>query len=190
MRNKTKLVIFDFDGTLYDGDSMIDFVKYVNKSMYYPLLFKFAIISLFSLNPLTLDKKIFLKIMLGKKGKSLLNKKSISFYELHRNKIKPEARLLIKRYLKENWDMVISTASLPIWIKPFADHLNMKFFASYYQECKNKEIILTLNNKGENKLFRIREDMDLSQYEEVLSYGDSKEDLYLEEISTVHYRVL
>ena len=115
--------VYDFDGTIYNGDSGIDIVKYGLKK--HPFLVLFTIIKtcfvfagyIFKKKEIVDVKESALSFIFKIKDK---NKFIDEFIDNHVKKIKP----WYYKIQKEN-DLVIS-ASYETWIKPFCKKINIQ----------------------------------------------------------------
>lgn len=178
------IAFFDFDHTLTTKDSMICFVKFhKGKRKWYTFIFKNIIVLLkYKLGAvsgkiakealLTYFYKGIPEIELINQGKQfvnqslepILNKKAITKLQWH---------------LKQQHQVVIVTASLPYWIQDWAVKHNIDIITTEVQLLDGK---LTGKLKGANcnymeKVKRIKDRYDLSNYKEIYAYGDSKGDV-------------
>lgn len=140
--------VYDFDNTIYDGDSSIDFLKFIS--------FK---------NPLALKGNIgniilsFLKYKILNKEIEIFKERSFSlikylpnideyldeFWEINSNKIK-QWYLTIRK----NDDVIIS-ASPEFLLKPIISKLNVNLIATIMND---NGTINGVNNKGKEKVIR------------------------------------
>ena len=168
--------IYDFDDTIYDGDSCRDIIKYGIK--HYPLktiksLFKFLIIYIkykFKKVPFEQVKQEMLSFIF-----SIDNYEEFidSFVDSHFKNIK-------KWYLdnkKEN--DIIATASYELWISKFAFKLGIKNVIA--TKTNNQGIIIGKNCKRKEKVVRIKKEFKNATFEN--SYSDSMSDLPILELS-------
>jgi HAD superfamily phosphoserine phosphatase-like hydrolase len=187
----SKLIILDFDGTIYNGDSMRDFAKFSNKGAYiFSLLiisFPF-IISKIGLIDRDIIKKIFIKINFKGISKNELEKRGKKFFQLHQKFLFPKAL----KYIKEQQDetVIIVSGSCNEWLAPYGEALNLELFSTelnYDSSGMNLGSISGKNNVGAAKIQKIKEHFNLTAFDEIISFGDSKSDLVLKEISTSYY---
>lgn len=185
-----KLIILDFDGTIYKGDSMRDFAKSINLVKYFfslGIVFFPFLLSKIGLVDRSSLKQIFIKINfkgLNKKELSIFN---LSFFEKNKHRIYPKALAYIKNNQKAK--IIIVTGSCNEWLAPFAHYLNVELIStqlSYNQDVLSGSI-LGLNNIGDTKVANIKKQLQLSDYGEIISFGDSKSDLKLKKISTNYH---
>ena len=143
--------IYDFDGTIYAGDSSIDFFKYcvkINKKCLF-VLPKFILVAIL----------YFLKIVEKEKMKSEffkfvkyfddINKVVLSFWKSKKYKLKDF-------YLKnKNKNDIVISASPEFLLQPVAKKYNFKLIATKFDIKTGK--ILGRNCHGEEKVIRLRE---------------------------------
>jgi len=167
--------VYDFDKTIYDGDSTLDFYLYNLKKN--PLLIRYIFLQVFALALYILkikDKEYF-----KEKFYSFLNGiKDIDFeislfWKKNEKKIK---EWYLKQY-KSN-DLIIS-ASPEFLLSPISKKLKFKLIASKVN--KKNGNLLGKNCYGREKVFRFNEiyiDKKIDKF-----YSDSKSDKYLKEIA-------
>lgn len=118
-----KLAILDFDGTIYRGDSMRDFARFLHPGKYYLSLLKLAIPYiqlLFGNTSRDEIKALFLKYNFAGYTQSKLNEKGTKFYDKSVKRCYPSALEWIAREQRENSKLVILSGSCHPWLKPFA----------------------------------------------------------------------
>lgn len=177
-----KLYFFDFDGTLTHKDTMFLFLKFCNPSQFYT---QFALhIPLFLLLKLKLAeaekvKKSLIFKVLKNETKETLEKKSQLFFEAEFPQIIRENALdFINNIDKENTESYLVTASLDIWVRPFAKHFNMELLSTKAEFSNNR---LTGNFIGNNcnkeeKVARIKEAISGKKYDKTIAFGDTSGD--------------
>ncbi|MBL7910619.1 MAG: haloacid dehalogenase-like hydrolase [Bacteroidia bacterium] len=187
------LVLCDFDGTLFKKDSFPLFIKFYHGVL--KLCFGYLLFS-----PLII--LYYLKIFDGEK----LKKKMFNFYFKNADKAdleKKGERFLNEALLKNNLlnnallntlndlkkkgaEICIVSASLDVWIKPFANHFNYNFLCTelkYISDTYQGEF-LTKNCNNIEKKTRVMQHYNLRLYDEIIAFGDSGGDKYLMEIAT------
>lgn len=144
--------IYDFDGTIYDGDSCIDIVKYGLKK--YPFKTLKCVLKAFMLNNKYTSglvrfeevKEALLSFIFSIKNR---DKFINDFVSSHMNKIKPW-------YLsRKNKNDVIITASCDLWIDEFCRRLKINYVIATKIDDNGK--IVGKNCKGQEKVKRYRE---------------------------------
>lgn len=177
-----KLYLFDFDGTLTYNDTMFVYLKFYNP-------FKFNIqfikhIPLFVLLKLKLAdaekvKKSFISSILKGERKAKIERKSQAFFEKYNPEIFRENALeFIKNIDRKNTESYIVSASLDIWVKPFAEKLNIKLIAT---RAEFENDIFTGNFIGRNcngaeKVNRIKQEIGDKKYDKTIAFGDTSGD--------------
>ena len=174
--------IYDFDGTIYNGDSCRDIVIY--GLLHYPS------IVLKSLKKARLLNEKYKKgyISFEEVKEALLSfiykinnypKFINSFVDSHMKKIKP---FYLSR--KSEADIIV-TASYDLWIKQFAKRLGIKHVIATNTDSNGK--IIGKNCKGEEKVKRIKE--LYSDTEILCAYGDSSKDIPVLKLAKTAYVV-
>ncbi|UKB85136.1 haloacid dehalogenase-like hydrolase [Chryseobacterium sp. MEBOG06] len=177
-----KLYCFDFDGTLTYKDTMFMYLKFYNSTKYRIQFLRH--VPLFILLKLKLAetekvKKSFIGSILRGQTQEKIEMKSKQFFEHHYPEIVRENALdFIKNIDRNNTQSLLVTASLDIWVKPFADELKMEL-VSTRAEFKNG--VFTGNFVGKNcngpeKLVRIKEEINDSKYDKIIAFGDTSGD--------------
>ncbi|XOV69295.1 MAG: HAD family hydrolase [Fluviicola sp.] len=121
--NGEKLAILDFDGTLYRGDSMRDFARFLNPFRYYLSLFKllFPYLQMLSGNASRDDlKALFLKHNFAGYSEEELNEKGDQFYDKYVKRCYPSALEWIAKEQRENTRFLILSGSCTPWLRPFS----------------------------------------------------------------------
>ena len=174
--------IYDFDGTIYNGDSCKDIVLYGLK--------KHPSLTIASLKKARQVNKNYKKgyIQFERVKEELLSfifkiddrEKFINdFVDSHMKKI--------KSWYKSRKDAndVIVSASYDIWIIPFAQKLGIRNVIATRVDSEGK--ILGLNCKGQEKVKRIKEAYNSSEISS--AYSDSAVDIPMLEIANTAYVV-
>lgn len=184
-----KLYLFDFDGTLTNKDSLFDFLKFsfpqsFNKK--FVLFFLLFILVKIKIMKAGRVKEIFISSFL--KGKSAVEIKKMAelYFESRKDTL---IREKAKKYLKDipvEYNKYIVTASLDIWVEPFADFLGARLIATQAQFVDGifTGKFATPNCNGKEKIVRIISEIQLSKYKELYAFGDSKGDKYMLDLST------
>lgn len=98
---------------------------------------------------------------------------------MHYPKIVRENALdFIKNIDRNNTQSLLVTASLDIWVKPFAEELKMEL-VSTRAEFKNGVFtgnFVGKNCNGNEKLVRIKEEINDSRYDKIIAFGDTSGD--------------
>jgi HAD superfamily phosphoserine phosphatase-like hydrolase len=105
------------------------------------------------------------------------------------NIVKPKAIDKIKYYINQGHKVVIVTASIECWLRVWCDNNNLELIATKL-EVKNKTItgkFETKNCYGPEKVNRINEVYNLSDYDYIYAYGDSRGDKEMLAIADKRY---
>jgi len=177
-----KLYLFDFDGTLTYKDTMFLYLKFYNCTKFNFQFLKH--IPLFILLKLKLAsaekvKKSFISSILKGQSKTKIEEKSQQFFEKYYPEIIRENAIeFIKNIDREHTESYLVTASLDIWVKPFAEKFKMNLLATR-AEFKNE--IFTGNFVGNNcnggeKVHRIKEALQGKKFDKTIAFGDTSGD--------------
>lgn len=183
MSFKKKLVLFDFDGTLTDRDTLFDFLKFNNSvfTFYSKLL---MLVPIFAL--------LFFKIISNSRAKEIMltlflkNTSQENFQEICKNYARIRVPLIIrapaneeiKQYKKLAIEIAVVTASPENWVKPWCDSMGI-FCIGTKLEIKNSVITGKIDGKncyGEEKVARINRAYNLNEIQIEAAYGDSNGD--------------
>ncbi len=184
-----KLYLFDFDGTISNKDSFIIFSYY---SLPFKYFLKFWLQTIFFYT---------LKIKTNSKLKEsfFLNFKETdchTFQSLCEKFEKEKLRNTIKKsflnYVKNidsNSKVVVVSASIKDYLSPWCKKMNFDLIATEL-EVNNGYLtghFDTPNCNGKEKVRRIKEKYDLSKYNEVHVFGNSKGDIPMLKLGTYRY---
>lgn len=172
--------IYDFDGTIYDGDSSVDFFRFCIKQNLWCL----RILPVFGVYVVL----YFLKLCSKEKMKSAyfrfvrcfddINSVVVAFWEEHEDKIK-------EFYLKQKQaDDIIISASPTFLLKPICERLCVTLIATETDPKSGK--LLGKNCHGEEKVLRLRSVTDCACEE---FYSDSQSDAPLAKLAKRAYLV-
>lgn len=180
-----KLYCFDFDGTLTYKDTMFLYLKFYDSTKFRIQFLRH--IPLFILLKLKLAdtekvKKSFIGSILKGQTEEKIQSKSKQFFEHHYPKIVRENALdFIKNIDRNNTQSLLVTASLDIWVKPFANELKMEL-VSTRAEFKNGVFtgnFIGKNCNGKEKLERIKKEISNSKYDKIIAFGDTSGDIQM-----------
>lgn len=177
-----KLYCFDFDGTLTHKDTMFLYLKFYDSQKFF---FQFAKhIPLFVLVKLKLAdaekvKKSFISSILKGETKNGIQKKSQLFFQEYYPQIFRENALeFINKIDRENTECFIVSASLDIWVTPFANEFKMKLLSTR-AEFKNERFtgnFIGKNCNGAEKVKRIEEEILGRKFDKTIAFGDTSGD--------------
>lgn len=183
MKPSQKLVLFDFDGTITSRDTLFAFAEFISGRFRFllGLLFLSPVLIGHRLRfiPAQRAKEVFFSYYFRGLAWDEFNEICARFHtHVLAKLIRPEALSTIQQHLTEGSRVVIVSASAENWITPWAQPFSIEVIATQLETVEGK---LTGKIKGKNcnneeKVARIREQIDLSAYSRVIAYGDSSGD--------------
>lgn len=182
-KERNKLALFDFDGTLTRRDTMLAFIQYVDGT--WPLVW-----SLIAMSPILLMTKLgrydaekAKKALLMRHFKGLteefLKQKAARFCSTDLPKLFSDDALEKLAFHRSKGHVVyVVSASLDLWIEPWLQAQNLPGICTKiaWTDGVFAGEFATPNCNGPEKARRIQEVLDLSQYERIFAYGDSRGD--------------
>lgn len=174
--------VYDFDKTIYNGDSTVDFYKYVLKK--HPSLLRFVPKQAFGfvLYALKLIDKTTLKSYFFSFLQGIDTNASVtSFWNENHNKIYTWYEQ------KQKPDDIIISASPEFLLTPICKRLGIKHLIATVTDEKNGQII-GLNCKGEEKVKRFTESFGNIKIQQF--YSDSLSDLPLAKLAEEAFLVV
>lgn len=177
------LALFDFDGTLTTKDSLDEFLRYiVGRKKYFVYMFKFIPYFIFwklRLMNNGVAKEHLFRIFFKGADEKLFKEKAINFSLKKLDPIINKDRMaILKKHQAEGDRVIIVSASMRCWLQPWCDKNNIELLSTQL-EFKNGEFtgrFLTKNCHGKEKENRIKELLNLKDYETIYAYGDSSGD--------------
>ncbi|WP_417431471.1 HAD-IB family hydrolase [Halpernia sp.] len=178
----TKVYFFDFDGTLTKHDTMFMFLRFCDLNRFSA---KFLLhVPLFIMLKLKLAKaekvkRHFISSVLKGKTENFLKEKANEFFEKnYPNLIRENALDFIQNIDRTQSESYIVTASLDIWVKPFAEKFEMNLIAT---ETEFKNGVFTGHFKGPNcngkeKVKRIKQILGDKKFDKSIAFGDTSGD--------------
>lgn len=197
MKSK-KLLLLDFDGTITTKDTFPLFIKF-DKGFFifvtvfilfspFLILYKLKIIEggKIKLKMLSLLYKNVREDLLIEKGRVFIN------YLESEGFIKPIFISTIEKAKADKTEICIVSASPDIWIRAFAKKYDINYIST--QLSFSKSLLFdgkfkTLNCIGIEKVNRIKQQYRLTDFVEIIAYGNSKDDEEMYKIATNFYRV-
>lgn len=177
-----KLYLFDFDGTLTTKDTMFEFLKFYNPRKFRVQFLKFIVLFAFvkmKISDAETVKKSFISSFLKNEKKSVLEARANAFCEENFSKImRPNALEFIKNIQPEKTESYIVSASLDIWVRPFAEKLGLKLIATR-AEFKDERFtgnFVGKNCNGAEKVDRIITEIAGKKYDKIIAFGDTAGD--------------
>jgi len=191
-----RLVIFDFDGTLIKKDSLGEFLKYYyDKEAYLKKIFLFLpTFLLYKLKLIKNDiaKQKLIKIFFENEDEDIFKKKAKKFALERVDTFLNDKIYKQFQSHKLNGDrIIIISASFECWISQWAKKEEVEFLSTILEIKDNRLTgrFYTENCYGKEKVNRLKNYLDISKYDDIISYGDSKGDEYIFKISTQFYKV-
>jgi len=177
------IAFFDFDGTITNKDSLVDFIQYaVGKRAYYQGLFVLSpILVAYTLklipNHIAKEKLIshFFKGWDLDKFSQLAEKYSLEQID---KIVRPKALDKINWHKEQGHKVVIVSASMENWLKAWCDEANVALISTKL-EVKNNKLtgkFSTKNCYGLEKVTRVKVEYELCQFNYIYAYGDSRGD--------------
>ena len=174
--------IYDFDGTIYDGDSSVDFyffalrkkpslIRFIPKQLYGFVLYKFKKIDKTAL------KERFFAFLSEIDAEKLLDE----FWDKNEKKI-------FEYYLKrQSVDDIIISASPEFLLKPICQRLGVKYLIASKVDVKSGKFD-GKNCRGSEKVKRLYDELGVDSFDNF--YSDSNADLPLARLSKKAYRIV
>ena len=188
-----QLYLFDFDGTLTKEDTLFDFLKFSFPSSYTKNFVLF--VPLFVLSKLKIIdagkvKEKFISSFLKGKSYSKINQLAQNYFDKnHQTLIHDKANEYLKS-ISNYHDKFIVSASVDIWVKPFADYYEMGLIcteADFDEKGYYTGNFASENCNNEQKKIRIQKEIDLTLYDEVFAFGDTSGDNAMFTLATKTY---
>ena len=180
---KQSLALFDFDGTICKKDSMIEFLKYYcgNKKLYWAFTKHIHwLIPMYCglIEKWRVKEKIWV-YLLGNIDEKEFNK-SAEFFSINilPKMLYKDAIDKIKFHQLNNDTVVVITASAANWVNPWCKTFNLELISTCL-EIKNGKVTGKIDGKncnGSEKVRRIKQIFDLSDFKYIYAYGNSKGD--------------
>jgi phosphatidylglycerophosphatase C len=183
---KKIIAFFDFDGTITKKDSFVEFIKFIKGKRIFikGIITLSPILILYKLKFISNNKakqKVISYFFKGYKKsyfKSLANEFSLNYID---KIVNPKMIKIIKWHKNKGHKVVIVSASLECYLKPWCEKNDLELIATRL-ESKDGIItgnFLTENCYGKEKVKRIRELYNLNQFDYIYAYGDSEGDKYM-----------
>ncbi len=188
-----KIAFFDFDGTITYKDSTINFIRFIkgNTKFFigifllspFLLLYKLNIISNNAIKNIII--KYYFKDMSIEYFRQMAEKFSLKYID---DIVRDKAIKRIKWHKEQGHTVVIVSASIDLWLKPWCYRNNINLISTKL-ETKNSKIsgICDKNCFGTEKVNRINREYNLSNYDYIYAYGNSKGDYEMLEIADEKY---
>jgi phosphatidylglycerophosphatase C len=181
--NGKKIAFFDFDGTITTKDSLPEIIKFLKggSAFYTGILLNMHWFMAYKIKLISgdlLKEKILSYFFSGMPEKVFQEQCDLFADRRLPGLIRKGSIAEMDRLQKDDFEMVIVSASAENWIRHFAKKQSVELIATKL-EVKNGLItgkIKGRNCKGEQKVICIKERWDLTAFEEIYVYGDSPAD--------------
>lgn len=188
------LALFDFDGTLTTKDSLDEFLKYsVGNKRYLLNMLKFipsfTLWKLRIINNSRAKERLF-EIFFKGMDEALFRIKAKSFSMYRLDSIIDEQRMkILQQHQESNTRVVIVSASMRCWLEPWCQKNDIELLSTElkFEDGKYSGKFSTPNCHGEEKARRIKEHLNLEEYETIYAYGDSSGDKQM--LAMAHYPI-
>lgn len=176
-----KLYLFDFDGTLTYKDTMFMFLKYYSPAKFQVQFIKhiplFVMLKLKLVDAENVKKNFIASLLKGESEKKI---KSVaqSFAEKHQDIFRQNALDFINNIDREKTESYIVSASLDIWVEPFAKQLQIPFLATQaeFVDGKYTGSFKSPNCNGPEKVNRIKQAIAGKKFDKKIAFGDTSGD--------------
>ena len=184
MKMKPVIAVFDFDGTITTKDTLLEFIRFskgnllflVGFMLHFPLLIAYKL----KIYPnWKVKQKLFSYFF---KGMKLIdfNRLCDDFYRDASDIIRPEAQKAIQKHLDNNDSVVVISASVENWVRPFAQKLIIPFVLCTGIETDSADCLTgnfsTPNCYGKEKVRRFLDLFPQRDNYYLIVYGDSTGD--------------
>ncbi len=176
------MILFDFDGTVTKQDSMLEIFRYRNGELKYLLGFlihlPFLIMMQLGFISTKRTKEKLLAFHFSGLSISQFNKYCKSFAEeVIPQIVRSNALEKIYEYQKSGDRVIVITASLENWVKPWTDQIGIELIGTRLKkESGLFDGKIGENCKGTEKVNRLKAYLDISTYDEIIAFGDTRGD--------------
>jgi len=188
------IAFFDFDGTITTRDSLLEFIKYVKgkPAFYFGFALHSPILVAYKLGVFSNQraKEMMLRYFFRNMPVEQFNSFCRSFAaDIVPSLVRPKAAKEITALQNAGAQVVVVSASPENWVHYWCAENGLTCIAT---RLINEKGVLTgridgVNCHGEEKVRRIRESFDLSQFNEIYCYGDTSGDKPMLALGTKHF---
>ena len=191
------LVLFDFDGTVTRKDSLFDFITFYRGpvAFYRGMIWLSPMLVLFKLGiiPNWKAKERVLAHFFAQEPLETFQQQCDTYARQRLPRIIKESALQkIRAFQRQGADVYLVSASAENWLKAWCESHGIHLIATRLEIQENRLTgkIAGSNCHGPEKVARIQDEIDLSQYDEIYGYGDSPGDRDMLALTHFpHYRV-
>ena len=180
---RKKLVLFDFDGTLTTKDTLLEFLLFYKGKIrvLFGLLALFPVLALYMLRlvPNWKAKQYLLRHFIGGARLEEFNAVCKEFStQIIPKLIRPKGLHILEQHLRDKATLIVISASAENWVGPWCEQIGVNYLATQLEVVNG---IVTGNLCGKNcygpeKVDRIKKQFELSDFDEIIAYGDSSGD--------------
>ena len=183
MSFRKTLAIFDFDGTITVHDTLLEFIRFYSGTFKFFIGFMLAtpviVLSKLKVVPNWRAKETVLTWFFKNESVDAFNTKGKYFWTTKTPPvIRPKALQEINQYLQSGARVIVVSASAENWVKPWCDAVGVECIATRLETVSGTLTgkIAGKNCYGPEKVQRIKETLDLREYQHIVVYGDSAGD--------------
>jgi HAD superfamily hydrolase (TIGR01490 family) len=177
------LALFDFDGTLTTKDSLGAFLRYSMSTKKYILnMLRFLpYFALWKFGIMRNDKakQHLFKIFFNGMDETAFKKMASNFAHDKLSSIIHDERVeLLKKHQAEGDRVIVVSASMKCWLEPWCKEMGVELLSTELEFKKNRfsGAFLTPNCHGREKVKRVKELLNIDNYDTIYAYGDSSGD--------------
>ncbi len=178
-----QLALFDFDGTITEKDSFLDFIAFTfgKSKLYSCLFFKSPLLianRLGLINSQKAKESVLSHFIAGMPVDEFTHLGNEYCQTQIENIVKKEAREMIAWHQSQGHRIIVVSASVRHWLQPWCDKHKLELVCTDLSVLDNKLTgkIEGLNCKGQEKVNRLKTLLNLEDYEKISAYGDSSGD--------------
>ena len=191
---KRRIAFFDFDGTITTKDSLLSFI-FFRYGKWRTLLGLLMVSPYYGLHLLKLisvqnaKEKVFKQFFKGEKIEDFARACDQFVKEALPALERPKALDEIRKLKDEGAEVVIVSASPENWLIPWSKHFPAAVLSTKLETKDGKltGAIEGFNCRGKEKVKRILQSYDLSAYDEIYAYGDTKGDKPMLGLATISF---
>lgn len=174
------IVAFDFDGTLTRKDSFIEFIRYMKGDLSFIISIPYLIILWisFKLGAFSRDyaKECVFRFFFKGMNAENFNNKCNKFSSKIDLILKEQSKSQIKKYVNNGYTVIIVSASVVNWIKPWSEKYGISHVIATQIEVVNNKLtgrFTTKNCRGKEKVNRILKQFPNKSTYRMIAYGNS-----------------
>jgi HAD superfamily hydrolase (TIGR01490 family) len=178
-----RIAFFDFDGTITHKDTLLEFIRFAKGNIgFYSgfLLYSPALVA-FKLKMISNQaaKQLILRHFFGNMSVTEFSKLCNDFaVKVVPGLVRYKALHELQELEQKNFRIVVVSASAENWVKLWAEKMGYDYIATRLETVSDSITgrITGSNCFGEEKVNRIKQQYNLSEYSEIYCYGDSDGD--------------